>query len=185
MLRELGLLARKLGRIEPFLLSPLHFAVFLCRLLSPYAGFLPGLFLLSSFLFCFLGLSWLSLSPSEKTLARAHCSRSRERLFAWALAGIAVGTLGTILGFVIPTESTTIIAFIETNTCSVSSENRLKLFAGIRAKAWYNNIRLYQDTNTDGLADTFTLVDATIDYNENIEHFAILMSDNPPGNDQF
>ena len=99
------------------------------------------------------------------------------------VAGIAVSTLGTILGFVIPTESTIITATIETNSCSVSSGNRLKLFTGIRARAWYYNIKLYQDANTDGLADISSPVDATIDYNENIEHFAILMSDNPSEND--
>lgn len=99
------------------------------------------------------------------------------------IAGIAIGTLGTILGFVVPTETTTLMATVQTNACAVSSGNRLKLFTGLRARAYYYNIKLYPDVNLDGLADTTEPVDATIDFNEDVGHFATLVADDPSSND--
>ena len=99
-----------------------------------------------------------------------------------AIASVSAGTIGLIVGFVIPTEDVVILDTITTNQVNVASGLRTKIVSGHTQRAWFKNIKYYSDENKDGLADG-PLIDGTIEYNTDFTRYARLEIDDPALND--
>ena len=97
-----------------------------------------------------------------------------------AIAGISVSVIGTIIGIVLPTTTTTTVYSLATNDCYVHSGKFLMLEAGLRARICYKSLQLYPDANLDGLSDTYDMPEtATITYYREISHYANLVEYEP------